>query len=79
MQICIERTGENAILMHFQTIIPDKRSFGVPENILTTNHSDFPAVWDYGKLYDKFLVSRVKVIDTVGFLSFFKKFYSNTY
>ena len=32
---------------------------------------DFPAVWSYGKLSSKFLVSSVKVIDTVGFLSFF--------
>ena len=31
---------------------------------------DFPAVWNYGKLSAKFLVSRVKVIDTMGFLSF---------
>ena len=33
---------------------------------------DFPAVWNYGKLSAKFLVSWGKVIDTVGFLSFFK-------
>ena len=33
---------------------------------------DFPAVWNYGKLSAKFLVSSIKVIDTVGFLSFFK-------
>ena len=32
---------------------------------------DFPAVWKYGKLAAKFLVSSIKVIDTVGFLSFF--------
>ena len=31
---------------------------------------DFPAVWRYGKLAAKFLVSSIKVIDTVGFLSF---------
>ena len=31
---------------------------------------DFPAVWNYGKLSAKFLVSSVKDIDTVGFLSF---------
>ena len=29
-------------------------------------------MWNYGKLSAKFLVSRVKDIDTVGFLSFFQ-------
>ena len=29
-------------------------------------------MWNYGKLSAKFLVSSIKVIDTVGFLSFFK-------
>ena len=38
MQICIERVGENAILMHFHAIISDIRSSGEPENILTTNY-----------------------------------------
>ena len=33
--------------------------------------NDFPAVWNYGKLSDKILVSRVKDINTVGFLCFF--------
>ena len=33
---------------------------------------DFPAVWNYGKLSAKFLVSSVKIIDMVGFLLFFK-------
>ena len=44
------------------------------ENILTTNYTedDFPAVWNYGKLSDKFLVSSIKVIYKVGFLSLFK-------
>ena len=39
---------------------------------------DFPAVWNYGKLSAKFLVSSVKIIDTVGFLSFFKSFTRTT-
>ena len=34
--------------------------------------NDFPSVWNYGKLSAKFLVSRVKDINTVGFLSFFQ-------
>ena len=32
---------------------------------------DFPAVWNYGKLSAKFLVSSVRVFDTVGFFSFY--------
>ena len=36
--------------------------------------NDFPAVWNYGKLSAKFIVWRVKDIDTVGFLSFFSSF-----
>ena len=32
---------------------------------------DFPAAWNYGKLSAKFLVSNLRVIDTVGFLSIF--------
>ena len=39
---------------------------------------DFPAVWNYEKVSGKFLVSSVKVIDTVRFLLFYK-FYSNNY
>ena len=39
---------------------------------------DFPAVWNYRKLSAKFLISSVKVIDTVGFLSFFKSFTRTT-
>ena len=35
---------------------------------------DFPAVWNYGKLSVKFLVNSVKVIDTLGLLSFFLSF-----
>ena len=35
MQICIEQIDENAILMHFYAIVPDIRSSGEPENILT--------------------------------------------
>ena len=33
MQICIERIGENTILMHFHAIVPDIRSSGEPENV----------------------------------------------
>ena len=69
MQICKERIGENAILMHFRAFVPDISSSGEPENILTTNYRYFAAVWSYGKLAAKFLVSSVEVIDTVGFLS----------
>ena len=32
MQICKERIGKNAILMHFHAIIPDKRSSGEHSN-----------------------------------------------
>ena len=66
----MEIIGKNAILMHFQAIVPDIRSSEEPEKILTANYSinDFPAVWNYSKLSAKFLVSSVKVIDTVGFL-----------
>ena len=71
MQICVERIGENAFLMHFHAIVPDIRLSGEPENILTTNYRCFPGVWNYGKFSTKFLVSSVKVIVTVGFLSFF--------
>ena len=39
---------------------------------------DFPTVWNCEKLSAKFLVSIVKVIDMVGFLSFLK-FYLNNY
>ena len=38
VQICKEPIGKNAILMHFRTIIPDIRSSGELENILTTNY-----------------------------------------
>ena len=60
-------------------IAPDIRSSRAPENILTTNFiDDFPAVLNYGKLSAKFLVSSVKVIDTVRLLSFFKSFTQTT-
>ena len=36
-----------------------------------------PVVWNYGKLSAKFFVGSINVIDTVGFLSFFK-FYTRT-
>ena len=39
---------------------------------------DFQASWDYGKLSAKFLVSCVKVIDTVAFLSFSESFTQTT-
>ena len=75
MQICMEHSGENAILMHFHAIVPDTRSSGEQENIWRTFRTqiidDFPAVWSYGRLSAKFFLSSVKVIDTVGFLSFF--------
>ena len=35
-------------------------------------------MWNYGKLSAKFLVSRVKDIDTVGFLSFFFSSFTQT-
>ena len=35
-------------------------------------------MWNYEKLSAKFLVSSIKVIDTVGFLSFFKSFTRTT-
>ena len=35
-------------------------------------------MWNYGKLSTKFLVSSLKVIDTVGFLSFFQSFTRTT-
>ena len=38
----------------------------------------FLAMWNYGKLSAKFLVSRIKYIDTVGFLSFFSSFTQTT-
>ena len=34
-------------------------------------------MWHYGRLSAKFLGSSLKFIDTVGFLSFFFKFYLN--
>ena len=36
------------------------------------------ASWNYGKLSAKFLVSCLKVVDTVGFLSFFESFTQTT-
>ena len=41
MQMCTERIGENAILMHCHAIVPDIRSSGELENILTTNYRWF--------------------------------------
>ena len=35
---CKERIGKNAILMQFRSIIPDIRSSGELENILTINY-----------------------------------------
>ena len=72
MQIWRERIDENAILIHFHAI----RSSGEPENILPHIIDDVTSVWKYSKLSVKFLVSSVKVIDTVGFLW---KFYPNNY
>ena len=40
--------------------------------------NDFPAVWNYGKLSAKFLVSPIKDFDTVGFWSFFSSFTQTT-
>ena len=62
--ICIERIGENAILIHSHAIVTDIRSSGEPENNLITN---------YRRLSAKFLVSSVKVIYTVGYLWFLLK------
>ena len=62
--------------MHFHVIIPDIRSSGEPGTFYPQIINDFPAVWNYGKLSAKFLVSSVKDIGTVGFCRFFK-FYSN--
>ena len=67
MQIFIQRTGENAILMHFHAIVSDICSSAKPENILTINYRRFSSS---GKLSNKFHVSSVKVIDSVGVLSF---------
>ena len=41
MQICIERIGENAILMHFHATVSDTLSSRELENILTTNYRRF--------------------------------------
>ena len=38
MQICIERIGEKATLVHFHSILPDICTSGEPENILTANY-----------------------------------------
>ena len=38
MRICIERIGENAILMHFHAIVPDIRLSGESENIQTPSY-----------------------------------------
>ena len=70
MQICIERIGENAILIHFMLLyliyvhLEDRRTFQ------TQIIDDFPVVWSYGKLPAKYFVSSLKVIDTVGFCRF---------
>ena len=68
MQICMEQIGENTILMRFHAIVRDIPSSGEPENILTKNYRGFSNYW---KLSAKFLFSDIKVIDMVGFLSFF--------
>ena len=78
MQICIERNGENDILMYFLAIVPNIRSSGEPENIKPQVFDDFPAVWNCGKLSAKFIFSSIKVSDMVGFLSFFKSFTRTT-
>ena len=36
--VCIERIGENAILMHFHAIVPDIRLSGESENIQTPSY-----------------------------------------
>ena len=78
MQICMKRIGENAILMHFNAIVPVICSSGELDNILTTNlqmiFQQCGTAWEA-----KFIVSNVRVIDTVGFLSVFFKFCSNNY
>ena len=57
--------------MHVHAIIPD--IYVHRENYRTFLRKiikDFPAVWNYGKLSAKFIISRIKDIDTVGVLSF---------
>ena len=55
----MERIGENSVHLESRRTLQ-------PQII-----DDFPAVWNYGKLSAKFLVSLGKVIDTMGILSFF--------
>ena len=74
MQICSEQIGKNAILMHLHAIIPGISSSGELENILTTNFKWFSSSVELWEVAAKFLVSSVKDIDTVGFLSFFSCF-----
>ena len=65
MRICIERIGENAILMHFHAIVLDIHTSGESwRTSLPRIIDDFPAVWN---------LLEVEVIDTVGFLSFLFK------
>ena len=78
MRICIERIGENAILMHFHAIVQGTRYLENRRTFKLQVIDDFPAVWNYEKLSAKFLFSRVKVIDAVGFLSFFSSFTGTT-
>ena len=56
MQICIERIGENSILMHFHAVVRDICSSGELESILITITNDFSMVWNYGKFPAKFLL-----------------------
>ena len=65
MQICIGRIGESANLMHFHAnIVPDIRSSGEPENILTINYIRFSSSVELWKVVC-YIVSSVKVIDTL--------------
>ena len=44
MQICIERIGENAILMHFHAIVPDIRSSGEQFSLVFKNIKKLPSL-----------------------------------
>ena len=43
----MERTGEDAVLMHYHLMVLDTRSSGEAENILATNYGLFSSsVWE---------------------------------
>ena len=67
MQICKEQIDKTAILMHAHAIIPDIRSSGELENILTTNYEWFSSSMEPWEVVRQI---SCKDIDTVGVLSF---------